>query len=163
MYHPYNLHANFDLIFAPGLLQSAREFGVWAILGCSRSIVSVFPETLRALISRCKSSIDPHVNESCLTSQWVISHTSMSRLTRQWVVSHTSMRHVSHVNEACLTRQWVFRSRVLSPPLICTHLCLPVADILRSSKKWTIQNTGSKKQFECRLYIPLWRPMGWLW
>jgi len=28
MYRPYNLPANFDFILAPGLLKSAREFGV---------------------------------------------------------------------------------------------------------------------------------------
>jgi len=34
-----------------------------------------------------------HVHESCLTYEWIVSHTSMS--------------HVSHINESCLRYQWV--------------------------------------------------------
>jgi len=56
-----------------------------------------------------------HINESCLTYQWVMSHISMSHvshinescLTYQWVMSHIWISHVSHINESCLTYQWV--------------------------------------------------------
>jgi len=34
-----------------------------------------------------------HINESCQT--------------RQWVMSHTLMNHVTHMNESCHTNQWV--------------------------------------------------------
>ena len=47
-----------------------------------------------------------HMNESCHTSEWVVSHIYMSHVTRineschecKWVVSHTWMCHVTHLN-----------------------------------------------------------------
>jgi len=56
-----------------------------------------------------------HMNESCLTYEWVMSHIWMShvthmnesRLTYEWVTSHIWMRHVSHMNESCHTYECV--------------------------------------------------------
>jgi len=54
-------------------------------------------------------------NESCLTSQWVMSriargealHTNHSCLTQQYIMPYIPMSHVSHTNQSCLTHQSV--------------------------------------------------------
>ena len=56
-----------------------------------------------------------HVNESCHTYEWVMSHlwtrhaTHMNESchTYEWVVSHIWMSHVTHMNESCHTYEWV--------------------------------------------------------
>ena len=48
-----------------------------------------------------------HMNESCLTYEWVMSHIWIQafhrRLTYEWVMSHIWMSHVSHMNKSCRT------------------------------------------------------------
>ena len=56
-----------------------------------------------------------HMNESCLTCEWVISHICMSHVTHanescytyEWVMSHIWMSHVTHMNDSCHTCEWV--------------------------------------------------------
>ena len=56
-----------------------------------------------------------HMNESCHTHEWVMSHIWMSHVTHmneschthEWVMSHTWMSHVTHINESCHTHEWV--------------------------------------------------------
>ena len=56
-----------------------------------------------------------HMNESCHTHSWVMSHTWMSHVTQmnescrthEWVMSHTWMRHVSHTHESSHTYKCV--------------------------------------------------------
>ena len=56
-----------------------------------------------------------HMNESCHTCEWVMSHIWMSHVTHvneschicEWVMSHIWMSHVTHVNESCHTYEWV--------------------------------------------------------
>jgi len=59
----------------------------------------------------------PHINESCPSYQWVMSHVSMSNVphtvwyktcpTYQWIMSLISMSHVPRINESWPTYQWV--------------------------------------------------------
>jgi len=42
-----------------------------------------------------------HVDESCHTSEWVMSHI------HEWVMWHIWMSHVSRMNESCNTYEWV--------------------------------------------------------
>ena len=61
------------------------------------------------VIQRCT-----HVNESCHTYRWVMSHIWMSHVARMneschvymWVLSHIWMNHVTYVNESCCTYGW---------------------------------------------------------
>jgi len=56
-----------------------------------------------------------HMNESCRTHEWVMSHTWMSHVARmkescrthEWVMSHIWTSHVAHMNESCRTYEWV--------------------------------------------------------
>jgi len=60
-----------------------------------------------------------HINESCLTYEWVLSHIWMSQvshmnescLTYEWVMSHIWISYVSRTNESCLTYEWVMSHR----------------------------------------------------
>jgi len=56
-----------------------------------------------------------HVNESCLTCEWVMSHMWMS--------------HVSHVNESCLMCEWVMRHMWKSPVVYA---------LLSHTRKWVM-------------------------
>jgi len=55
-----------------------------------------------------------HMNESCRTNEWVMSHMWMSHdahmnescRTYEWVMSHKWMSHVAHTNESCCTYEW---------------------------------------------------------
>jgi len=66
-------------------------------------------------MSRIWMSHVPHMNKSCHTFQWVMSHISMSHVTHineschtyEWVMSHTWLSHVTHMNESCHTYEWV--------------------------------------------------------
>ena len=48
-----------------------------------------------------------HVNESCHT--------------REWVVSHTWMSHLTHVNESCHTRAYIYRTYLSVRTWVQTH------------------------------------------
>jgi len=56
-----------------------------------------------------------HMTESCHTYEWVMSHIWMSHVTRmnescrayEWVMSHIWMSHVTHMTESCQTYEWV--------------------------------------------------------
>ena len=56
-----------------------------------------------------------HMDESCHTYGWVISHIWMSHFTHMneschtygWVMSHIWMSHVTHMDESCHTCEWV--------------------------------------------------------
>ena len=62
----------------------------------------------------CHTSITSHVthlshtNEPCHTERR-LGDVCMNEscLTHEWVMSHTWMSHVSHMNESCLTHEWV--------------------------------------------------------
>jgi len=59
-----------------------------------------------------------HMNGSCHTYEWVMSHIWMSHVTHMyesrhtyvWVTSHIWMSHVTHMNESCHTDDWVSNS-----------------------------------------------------
>ena len=62
-----------------------------------------------------------HLNESCHTREWVMSHTRMGHATHtntpchthERVMSHTRMNHVTHTNEPCHTLEWAMsRTRI---------------------------------------------------
>jgi len=58
-----------------------------------------------------------HMNESCHTYEWVISHVWMSHVTRmnesshtyEWVMSHVWMSRVTRMNESCHTYKWIIK------------------------------------------------------
>ena len=69
----------------------------------------------------CKTCVT-HMNESCHTCEWVMSHIWMSHVTHvneschacewitytyAWVKSHMGMSHVTHMNASRYTRGWV--------------------------------------------------------
>jgi len=72
-----------------------------------------------------------HVNGSCHTYEWAMSHIWMSHVTPmnecgytyEWVVSHIWMSHVTHVNESCPTYQsdMSSRARIESRQSHCTR------------------------------------------
>jgi len=55
-----------------------------------------------------------HMNESCHTYKWAMSHIWMSHVTHmneschtyKWVMSHIWTSHVTHMNESCHTYKW---------------------------------------------------------
>ena len=47
-----------------------------------------------------------HMNESCHTYEWVMSHIWMSPVIVMNDISHIWMSHVSHMNESCHTYEW---------------------------------------------------------
>jgi len=51
-----------------------------------------------------------HLNESCHTSEWVMSLIWRSHVTHPWVMSHFWMSHVTHLKESCHASE-----RVISP------------------------------------------------
>ena len=57
-----------------------------------------------------------HDNESCHTCEWVMSltHVDESCHTCAWVMSHMTMSHVTHVNESCHTCEWVMSQMWMS-------------------------------------------------
>jgi len=68
-----------------------------------------------------------HINESCHTYQWVVSHTSTSHVAHineachiyQRVMSHISMSHVTHINERYQNSN---RCLLRISTTLCTHL-----------------------------------------
>ena len=56
-----------------------------------------------------------HMNESCHTYEWVMSHIWMGHVTHMneschtyaWVMSHIRMHHVTHMNKSCYTYECV--------------------------------------------------------
>jgi len=46
----------------------------------------------------------PHVNESCHTCEWLMSHIWLSHFTHEW---HVWISHVTHMNESRHTHKWV--------------------------------------------------------
>jgi len=48
-----------------------------------------------------------HVNESCHTNKWVVSHMRTRRRTYRWGMTHMWRSHVTHMSESCHTCELV--------------------------------------------------------
>jgi len=115
----YALHELSLLIYVTGLIcVDSRELSVFSEL---RVLIFCTKCTWRALFIRVAHMMwviwmihVTHMDESCHTYGWVMSHISMSPVTHmneschthEWVVSHITMSPVTHRNESCHTRKW---------------------------------------------------------
>ena len=69
-----------------------------------------FDNVLRIIVIRNDEWVMSHMTESCLMSHmWIshVTHMNESCLTYEWVMSQLWMSHVSCMNESCLTYEWV--------------------------------------------------------
>jgi len=91
-----------------------------------------------------------HMDESCYTYEWVMSHTWMSHVTHMneschthaWVMSHIWTGHVTHMNESCHTYEWVMWHIWMSDVTHVNELC--------HTYEWVMSHVpvgrGSKRQ-----------------
>ena len=77
-----------------------------------------------------------HMDESCHTRGWVMSHTWMSHVTHMdefchthgWVMSHTWMRHVTHMVESChthgrvMSHTWMSHVTHMNKSCVISHI-----------------------------------------
>jgi len=71
-----------------------------------------------------------HVNDSCHTYEWVMSHMWMSHVTHvneschtyEWVMSHIWISHVTHAIESWCTYEWVMSYIWNGPTSIDLHI-----------------------------------------
>jgi len=94
---------------------------VWVFSGATKNMCDI------THLYKCDSQIwvfhVTHINESCRTYAWVVSHMWMShvehmneaRYTHEWVLWHTSMSHVTRVNGECHAYEFVVTYTWMSP------------------------------------------------
>jgi len=94
-----------------------------------------------------------HMNESCHTYEWVISHTWMSHVTHmnkschtyKWVMSHIWISHVTHMNQSRHTYEWVI-----------SHIRMSNVAHLMSHVTHAMSHVIHDEQIACPFYRARW-------